>query len=133
MKQIIHLNEQIRQEIISIEAECERLGEKLKEKYKSDFELINERIVIELIREIKGKAAARDDIFIVNYESYLELGVEKENMYFPNVYIPVWKCKNEMFHNIGLLMEGNIQALEKKIQKIISEMCEDHKRERSLK
>ena len=82
MKQIIHLNEQIRQEIISIEAECERLGEKLKEKYKNDFEIINERIVIELIREIKGKAAARDDIFIVNYESYLELGVEKENMYF---------------------------------------------------
>lgn len=130
MKQISHLNEQIRQDIIDIEQECERLGQKLQTAYKEDFYDLKEEIVIELIRKVKGRPATREDIFNDNYESYLEVGVEKEDVYFPNAYIPVWKCKREMFHTIGLLMNENLVFLEKKLKKIITEMHEDHMKER---
>jgi hypothetical protein len=129
LKQIVHLNDQMKKEITHIEEQCERLGEKLQKFYQDDFNRINERIVIELIREIKGKPATTNDIFIENYESYLELGVEKEIGYYPNAYIPVWKCRREMFQNIGLLISEDFQSLEKKLKKIIVEMCEDHKGE----
>ncbi|WP_102274899.1 hypothetical protein [Cytobacillus massiliigabonensis] len=130
MKQISHLNEQIKQEIINIELECERLGQKLQSANKEDFKELKENIVIELIREVKGRPATRDDIFEENYESYLEVGVEKEDVYFPNAYIPVWKCKREIFHTIGLLMSDDLNFLEKKLSKIITEMHEDHMKER---
>lgn len=130
MKQISHPNEQVRQEIMDIELECERLGQKLQTAYKEDFYDLKEDIVIELIRKVKGRPATREDIFNDNYESYLEVGVEKEDLYFPNAYIPVWKCKREMFHTIGLLMNENFVFLEKKLKKIITEMHEDHMKER---
>ncbi|QED48286.1 hypothetical protein [Cytobacillus dafuensis] len=129
MKLIVHLNDQIREEVANIEAECELLGNKLKQIFKEDFHRINEIVVIELIREKKGKPASKGDIFNSSYESYIELGVEKENVYFPNAYIPIWKCKQEMFHTVGYLITLNLQALEKKIKRIILEMWEDHKGE----
>lgn len=115
---------------MDIELECERLGQKLQTAYKEDFYDLKEDIVIELIRKVKGRPATREDIFNDNYESYLEVGVEKEDVYFPNAYIPVWKCKREMFHTIGLLMNENLVFLEKKLKKIITEMHEDHMKER---
>ncbi|KOP83082.1 hypothetical protein ACFFHH_07375 [Cytobacillus solani] len=130
MKQIPHLNEQIRQEIMNIELQCERLGQKLETIFTDDFHELKEQIVIELIREVKGRPAKSEDIFNENYESYLEVGVEKKDVYFPNAYIPVWKCKREMFHSIGLLMNDNLNLLEKKLCKIITEMHEDHMKER---
>lgn len=130
MEQISQLNEHIRQEIKDIELECERLGQKLQTVFKEDFHVLKEKIVIELIREVKGRPATREDIFNENYESYLEVGVEKEEVYFPNAYIPVWKCKKEMFQTIGLLMSDNITFLERKLLKIITEMSEDHLKER---
>ncbi|MBS4190885.1 hypothetical protein KHA94_11895 [Bacillus sp. FJAT-49705] len=129
MKQIVHLNDQIRNEVTSIEAECELLGNRLKQIYKDDFLRINELVVIELIREKKGKPASKVDIYNTCYESYIEIGVEKDNVYFPNAYIPIWKCKQEMFHTVGYLINLNIQALEKKMKRIILEMWEDHKGE----
>lgn len=115
---------------MDIELDCERLGQKLQTAYKEDFYDLKEDIVIELIRKVKGRPAKREDIFNDNYESYLEVGVEKEDVYFPNAYIPVWKCKREMFHTIGLLMNENLVFLEKKLKKIITEMHEDHMKER---
>ena len=55
MKQISHLNEQIRQEIMDIESECEYLGQKMEDVFKEDFHELKEQIVIELIREVKGR------------------------------------------------------------------------------
>ncbi len=130
LKQISHLNEQIRQEIMDIESECEYLGQKMEDVFKEDFHELKEQIVIELIREVKGRPASREDIFNENYESYLEVGVEKDDIYFPNAYIPVWKCKREMFHSIGLLMSDNLNVLEKKLSNIITEMHEDHMKDR---
>ncbi|MEH7124818.1 hypothetical protein V7127_16455 [Bacillus sp. JJ1773] len=130
MKQIVHLNEQIRQEVARIEEQCENLGRKLQGKYEDDFRILSESLMIELIREKKGKSASKEDLFLDSYNSYLEIGVEKNGVYYPNGYIPIWKCKMEMFHPVGYLINLNMSSLEKKLQKMIVEIYEDHRRER---
>lgn len=121
----------MKQEIIRIESECGHLGEKLKQSYQKDFHSLNEVIVIELIREKKGQCAKEEDMFTEDYESYLELGVEKDNGYFPNAYIPIWKCRRELFQIVGYLTSQSFQDIENKLHGIISEMLEDHVHERN--
>ncbi|WNS73876.1 hypothetical protein RRV45_13205 [Bacillus sp. DTU_2020_1000418_1_SI_GHA_SEK_038] len=132
MKQIVHLNEQIRQEVATVENECEELGKILQGKYENNFSMLTEKLIIELLREKKGKSATQEDLFSDSYKSYLEIGVEINGIYYPNGYIPIWKCKMEMFHTVGYLINLNLNSLEKKLQKMIEEIYEDHRREREV-
>ncbi|MBX9972657.1 hypothetical protein [Cytobacillus firmus] len=125
MKQIVELNEQTRNQISDIEQKCEKLAEKLINNYKSVFQTGGENLVVDLIRTIKGRCASENDVFKVDYESILELGIETEDDFFPNAYIPIWKCKQEMFHSVGYLTNLDIDAIEKKMIIMIEEMLAD--------
>ncbi|WP_264738270.1 hypothetical protein [Cytobacillus firmus] len=125
MKQIVELNEQTRNQISDIEQKCEKLAEKLLNNYKSVFQTGGENLAVDLIRTIKGRSASENDVFKVDYESILELGIETENDFFPNAYIPIWKCKQEMFHSVGYLTNLDIDSIEKKMMIMIEEMLAD--------
>lgn len=129
MKQIVHLNDQVKRDVIQFERNCDEIGKKLQTAYSTDFFQLGETLIIELIREKKGKPATLEDLFSDGYESYLEIAVEKNGVYFPNGYIPVWKCRQEMFDKIGKIVNLSIEALEKKLQKMITEIYDDHRRE----
>ncbi|WP_282141680.1 hypothetical protein [Cytobacillus oceanisediminis] len=125
MKQIVELNEQTRNQISDIEQKCEKLAEKLLNNYKTDFQTGGENLVVDLIRTIKGRGASENDVFKVDYESILELGIETEDDFYPNAYIPIWKCKQEMFHSVGYLTNLDIDSIEKKMMIMIEEMLAD--------
>ncbi|MCM3401688.1 MULTISPECIES: hypothetical protein [Cytobacillus] len=125
MKQIVELNEQTRNQISAIEQKCEKLAEKLLNNYKTDFQTGGENLVVDLIRTIKGRSASENDVFKVDYESILELGIETEEDFYPNAYIPIWKCKQEMFHSVGYLTNLDIDSIEKKMMIMIEEMLAD--------
>ncbi|CAM3497756.1 hypothetical protein GCM10009865_18170 [Aeromicrobium ponti] len=133
MKQIVDLHDQTRDKIAYIEEECEKLAKKLHNKYKQDFQTVNEYLVVDLVRSIKGKNAANNDVFTFDYESFLEVGIETEDDYFPNAYIPIWKCKQEMFQPVGYLTDLTMDSIEKKmkvmIEEILSEREEGEKHE----
>ncbi|WP_026583889.1 hypothetical protein [Bacillus sp. J33] len=127
MKQIVDLQDKTRDKIATIEEECEKLAKKLYNQYKQDFETVDEHLVVDLIRSIKGKSAANKDVFTVDYESFLEVGVETEDDYFPNAYIPIWKCKQEMFQPVGYLTKLDIDSIEQKMRDMIEEMLAERK------
>ncbi|WP_394141085.1 hypothetical protein [Cytobacillus oceanisediminis] len=133
MKQIVDLHDQTRDKIAYIEEECEKLAKKLHNKYKQDFQTVIEYLVVDLVRSIKGKNAANNDVFTFDYESFLEVGIETEDDYFPNAYIPIWKCKQEMFQPVGYLTDLTMDSIEKKmkvmIEEILSEREEGEKHE----
>ncbi|EFV77856.1 hypothetical protein HMPREF1013_01912 [Bacillus sp. 2_A_57_CT2] len=121
----MELNEQTRNQISAIEQKCEKLAEKLLNNYKTDFQTGGENLVVDLIRTIKGRSASENDVFKVDYESILELGIETEEDFYPNAYIPIWKCKQEMFHSVGYLTNLDIDSIEKKMMIMIEEMLAD--------
>ncbi|MBT2690221.1 hypothetical protein J7I93_18790 [Bacillus sp. ISL-47] len=125
MKQIVELHERTRDKIAYIEKECEKLAKKLHNKYKQDFQIVNEHLVIDLVRSIKGRNVNNKDVFTVDYESFLEVGIETEEDYFPNAYIPIWKCKQEMFQSVGYLTDLNMDLIEKKMEVMIEEMLSE--------
>ena len=129
MKQIVHLNEQTKHEIVKMEHKCEKIGKRLSKRHEKAFLTLGETIIIEFIREKKGKPAVQEDLFSDGYESYLEIGVEKEGLYFPNGHLPIWKCKQEMFHHVGKLINLSTEAIENKLEKMITEIYEDHRSE----
>lgn len=133
MRQIVHLTEQLKLEVGKFEEKCAETGRKLQKMYENEFGGLGETLIIELIREIKGKPARNEDQFSNGYESYLEIGVENKGIYFPNGYIPIWKCKQEMFHHVGNLINLSIEALESKLKQMIDEIFEDHRREQEDK
>ncbi|USK37573.1 hypothetical protein LIS77_16765 [Cytobacillus firmus] len=125
MKQVVKLNEESRRQISGIEQKCEKLAEKLLNKYKTDFQTEEENLAVDLVRTIKGRHASENDVFENDYESILELGIETEDEFFPNAYIPIWKCKQEMFHSVGYLTNLDIDSIEKKMILMIEEMLAD--------
>lgn len=125
MKQIVDLHDQTRERIAYIEEECEKLAKKLHNKYKQDFQTVNEYLVVDLVRSIKGRSAANNDVFTFDYESSLEVGIETEDDYFPNAYIPIWKCKQEMFQPVGYLTDLTMDSIEKKMKVMIEEMLSE--------
>ncbi|WP_394579460.1 hypothetical protein [Cytobacillus firmus] len=125
MKQVVKLNEESRRQISDIEQKCEKLAEKLLNKYKTDFQTEEENLAVDLVRTIKGRHASENDVFENDYESILELGIETEDEFFPNAYIPIWKCKQEMFHFVGYLTNLDIDSIEKKMILMIEEMLAD--------
>ncbi|MCM3704920.1 MULTISPECIES: hypothetical protein [Cytobacillus] len=125
MKQVVNLNEETRRQISDIEKKCEKLSEELLNKYKTDFQTEEENLVVDLVRTIKGRHASENDVFENDYESIMELGIETEEEFFPNAYIPIWKCKQEMFHSVGYLTNLDIDSIEKKLLLMIEEMLAD--------
>lgn len=125
MKQVVELNEETRRQISEIEQKCEKLAEELLNKYKTDFQTEEENLAVDLVRTIKGRHASENDVFENDYESILELGIETEDEFFPNAYIPIWKCKQEMFHSVGYLTNLDIDSIEKKMMHMIEEMLAD--------
>ncbi|MDP4083583.1 MAG: hypothetical protein Q8934_03100 [Bacillota bacterium] len=125
MKQVIQLDQQLKERILNMETEFETICKKLEKANQKYFERYEYQIVIELIRVKSGKGAKSLDIFEDDYESFIEIGIEHEGEYYPNTYIPIWKCKTEWFQKIGYLTKQNNVDLENKLQLIIKEMLED--------
>ncbi|MBA4537744.1 hypothetical protein H1Z61_11540 [Bacillus aquiflavi] len=125
MKQFFDLNETLSKEVEKIENECELVSEQLKTAFKQSFASFNEKLVIELTRSIKGRQAKKQEIFKEDYESFIEIGLEYNGQYFPNAYIPVWKCKKELFQYIGYLTKYEPIQIKEKMISILNEMLED--------
>jgi hypothetical protein len=122
LKQIIHLDNQLENEIIHFEKECELICQKLEQIIQAEND---KRIIIELIRIKNGKSAVATDVFEADYESFIELGFEHNGEYFPNGYIPIWKCKTEWFQKIGYLTNRSLDELEKIIGLIANEVLDE--------
>lgn len=125
LKQIIQINDEQKQKIIEIEKECEIICQELEEKYQFEFKYNDKQLVIELIRMKKGKLATALDILEVDYESFIEIGIEQEEEYYPNAYIPIWKCKGEWFQKIGYLTRRTKEQLVIMISSLVKEMLAD--------
>lgn len=125
MNQIIHLDNQLEEDIILFEKDCEIICGKLEQKFQAKFGQAEKQIVIELIRIKNGNSAGPLDVFNDDYESFIELGLEYDGEYYPNCYIPLWKCKTEWFLKTGYLTNRNINEIEKIIGLIANEMLED--------
>lgn len=121
MKQIIHFDERLKEDILKLEDACEKVCHSLQEKYQREFESYGQKLVLELIRSKKGKRQPEGECFEDDYESFIEIGVEQEEDYFPNGYIPLWKCKEEWFQKTGYMTEKD----EAKIQAIVLEMVKE--------
>lgn len=131
MKQIIQLDNQLMDTIIHLERECQTICEELEQEYRKVFEEYNHKLIIELTRIKNCKNAERKDLFEDGYESFIEIGIEQEGEYFPNSYIPIWKCKTEWFQKIGYLTKQNKVSLQSKAKLIINEILEDVKNDYS--
>lgn len=125
MKQIIHLDKQLEEKLILFEEKCEVICRKLEQNVQAEFEHHNHRIVIELVRLNKGKIVSDIDVFEDDYESFIELGLEQNEEYYPNGYIPLWKCKTEWFQKIGYMTNRSLDEIEKIILLIVNEILED--------
>ncbi|MFE8702067.1 hypothetical protein ACFYKX_15830 [Cytobacillus sp. FJAT-54145] len=122
MKQIIDLNEQVKKSITNLEKECELVGNKLKHIYFERFKSLEAILSIDLVRVQKGKPVGEEKVFAEEYESYLEVGIEEDEEYFPNAYIPIWKCKQEWFQLVGYISECDSKLIEKKLNSILEDM-----------
>ncbi|MDE3839254.1 hypothetical protein C0966_07795 [Bacillus methanolicus] len=125
MKQIFQLDDKLKTEIIEFEKSCEQICMRQQKKFEDLFKKKGKRLTVELIREKKGKIAAANEIFEENYESYIETGIEEDGEYFPDAYIPVWKCKKDWFQTVGYVNEDPPSAIETKLEKMILEMLEE--------
>lgn len=125
VQQIVHFDETLKERIKTMEMDCDRLSKKLLTMYAQKFQMYGIRLIVELIRLQKGKPVKDCEVFAENYESFIELGVETDEEYFPNAYIPIWKCKKEMFQFIGYLTSFDIQTIEIKMSYIIEEMLQE--------
>jgi hypothetical protein len=129
LKQIIQIDDEQKQRIIEIEKECEKICLELGEKFQSEFQKVDKQLVIELIRKKKGKLATALDILETDYESFIEVGIERGEEYYPNAYIPIWKCKGEWFQKIGYLTRRTKEQLTNMTFSIIKEMLDDKEAE----
>lgn len=127
--QIVDFNKQLLDHIKELENECTVICKKLESVFFRDFQELHVEIIMDVIRCVKGKKADQQNILDENYASYIEIGIEEEDEYFPNAYIPIWKCKREMFQLIGYLTKADSSAIESKIVSIIQEMLQEIKEE----
>lgn len=125
LRQIVQFDEHIRQEVAAIECKWEVIANEIFNIYHQKFITFNEDLIIEVIRIQKGKEAAQEDLFTPNYESFLEIGVENGDEYYPNAYIPIWKCKQEMFQKVGYLTRRTISDVGKMLHEMMKEMLEE--------
>jgi hypothetical protein len=125
LKQIIQIDDEQKRKIIEIEKECEIICQELEGKFQPEFTNNDKQLVIELIRKKKGKLATALDILEVDYESFIEVGIEHDEEYYPNAYIPIWKCKGEWFQKIGYLTRRTKEQLVIMISSLVKEMLVD--------
>jgi signal recognition particle subunit SEC65 len=125
LKQIIQIDDEQKQKIYEIEKDCETICRKLEEEYQPQFREIDKQLVIELIRKKKGKLASAVDLLEIDYESFIEVGIEHNEEYYPNAYIPIWKCKGEWFQKIGYLTRRSNEQLNSMISSLVKEMLTD--------
>lgn len=125
MLQIVEFNEQLKDDIILLENECVNICHKLQAMYVDEFQKLGVKIMVECMRTVKGKVTNCKNVFDDHYESFVEIGIEEDDEYFPNAYIPIWRCKKEMFQEIGYLTKYEPSGMEKKIHYIIQEMLHE--------
>lgn len=125
MKQVVDFNEQLREEVIAIENFCEKLANKIEKQYRDHFLPLGSKLMIDLVRLKKGKMVCENELFSDDYESFIEIGIEKDEEYYPNVYIPIWKCKKDWFQLVGYKTKCNEYEMEEKLNRIIVEMIEE--------
>lgn len=125
MLQVVEFNKQLKNDIMLLENECASVCKKLEEEYSLDFQNLGVRIMLDCVRTVKGKLTNQNNILEDFYESYVEIGIEKEEEYYPNAYIPIWRCKKEMFQDLGYLTKYDAVGMEKKIRCILQEMLHD--------
>lgn len=123
--QVVEFTKQLEDEIKRLENECEKISMWLEEQYRGQFQKLGGQLMIECIRGVKGKSAEPSWVFENNYESFIEIGIEREEEYFPNAYIPIWRCKKELFQETGYLTKYDTTEIEKKITLIIKEMLQE--------
>lgn len=126
LKQIIQINDEVKKEILEIENACIHICRKLEQQYQPNFKKVNKHLVIELMRIKNGKGACDTEFLENNYESFIEIGIEYHGEYYPNEYIPIWKCKTEWFQKIGYLTRKTTTELERIMNLTVKEMLEDH-------
>jgi len=125
LEQIIHFDDQLRERILEMERACENLCGTLQGKFQPYFDLRVQKLVLELIRSKKGKRLKAGEYFENDYESFIEIGMENENDYYPNGYIPLWKCKEEWFQKTGYLTDKSINDISDMIEAMVTEIIED--------
>lgn len=125
MLQIVDFNEQLEDEIEKLEDDCIEMSKRLEQCYYLIFQKYGVRIIIDLVRNSKGKNVTQPNVFDENYESYIEIALEDNEEYYPNAYIPIWKCKKELFYHIGYMTKWNTKIIEKKIKLILQDMLQE--------
>ncbi|RHW42250.1 hypothetical protein D1B31_06395 [Neobacillus notoginsengisoli] len=125
MEQIIHFDDQLKERVLEMEFACENLCKTLQEKFQPNFDLHGIKLILELIRSKKGKRLPPGACFEDDYESVIEIGVEQEDDYYPNGYIPLWKCKEEWFQKTGYLTDKNLIEIGRMIEAMVIEILED--------
>lgn len=123
--QVVEFNKQLKDDIMVLENECASVCKKLEAEYADDFQNLGVKVLLECVRTVKGKVTNQNDILEDFYESYVEIGIEKEEEYYPNAYIPIWRCKKEMFQDIGYLTKYDAARMEGKIRCILEEMLQE--------
>ncbi|MDZ5474644.1 hypothetical protein SM124_23670 [Bacillus sp. 31A1R] len=126
MKQVVEFNEQLKVTIMELEKTCEHIANQMERKHSKDFSENAQKIIVELVRGMKGKAATENDVFEEDYESYIEVAIECGEEYHPNAYIPIWKCKNEWFQMVGYITTSNSSDIELKLDHIVREILEEN-------
>ncbi|HWO76269.1 MAG TPA: hypothetical protein VNM69_10295 [Bacillus sp. (in: firmicutes)] len=127
MKPILQLNETMRTKVQSLESECERICKKLVNEYNHTFSQLGVTLNIELVRTRKHFEVSQDQLFSKDYHSFIEIGIEKNNEYFTNSVVSIWKCKEEWFNLVGFITENTAEKIEQNIREIIQEMIHDLK------
>ncbi|OCA91529.1 hypothetical protein A8F94_02800 [Bacillus sp. FJAT-27225] len=125
MKQIIHFDRQLKEDIENIESLCNTICMTVATEYQPLFFERGQHLILELVRKQKGNKQADKDYFNDDYESFIEIGIEQDDDYFPNGYIPIWKCKEEWFQKTGYLTSKNELELERILRAMVIEMLEE--------
>ncbi|TKC19572.1 hypothetical protein [Robertmurraya kyonggiensis] len=125
MLQVIDFNKQLKDQIWNLENRCSEMCKQMEEKYSSAFQNLDAHLTIDCLRTLKGKVAEQTNVFDPSYESFIEIGLEKDDEYYPNAYIPIWRCKSELFHEVGYMTKNNLSELERKVDQMLKEMLQE--------
>ncbi|MBP3041604.1 hypothetical protein J9303_19370 [Bacillaceae bacterium Marseille-Q3522] len=130
MKQIVQIDEQLKSSILELESACEQICLRLTEKYRKYFSSLSLHLTMEFVRQRKGRRATKDETFKAPYESYIEIGFESESVYYANAYIPIWKCKDDLFQLIGYITECQISEISCQAERILLDILKEEKSKR---
>jgi hypothetical protein len=124
MRQLTSMNEEVKSRIISFERQCELLCQDLYHQYRDCFKNSGE-LVVDFLRKKKCKIASATEMFDPGYESFIEIGIERDEEFYSYQYITIWKCRNEWCQRIGYSTPFSIEELRQTIVHTIEEMMAD--------